>query len=410
MMNSKINKLWIKVEDLIIYSPFIVTFIIIFNFPDSKHFVSRVTIVSALYCAVRFYPLWKVDLKEKNPIIIGSFIFCGYFFFMQYLNDGNSDLPRSVLYLFVYFIFFPLEKFNNKLLYYFLIFSSFLLGVNAYYQVFYLGIYRAGFLAINPIPYSYFSGICLIILSYFTLKDNDKTLSETLLSFIGIFLSFSSIILTQTRATLLAILIVFVFSSIYTVMTSPSRVKISSVLIGYVIFPMMLWNIPIVQQRITDVVDQIHNYNNNDYSSSSGIRLKLWESGLDIASGSIMLGTERHLVMSISSDKISNKTYPSYLSVFLIHPNANFHNQYIQALVDSGLLGLILFLFFISIPFIFLFNSENYNTKLLGMSISIFTAICLCFDSLFLYNHTVILYSLVIMISFGVRYNEKEEL
>lgn len=410
MINSKINKLWIKVEDLIIYSPFIVTFMVIFNIPDSKHFFSRVTIVSALYCAARFYPLWKVDLKKKKIIIIGSFIFCGYFFFMQYINEGNSDFPRSILYIFLYFLFFPLIRFNQKFVFYLLIASSIFLGMNACYQVFFLEIDRAGFLAINPIPYSYFSGVCLIALLYFTLKFNDKTLAEIILSFIGVLLSFYSVILTQTRATLLSILIVFVFLTILSVIKAPSRVNIFSMLIGYIVFPMMLWSIPIVQQRITDAVIQVHNYENGDYKSSSGIRIKLWEAGLDIASGNIILGTERNLVKAISSERISDNIYPYYLSDFLIHPNPNFHNQYIQAFVDSGLLGLILILFFIFFPSVSLFNSKCYCSKLFGMSISMFTAICLWFDSLFLYNHTVILYGLVCMILFGVGFDEKEKL
>jgi len=171
----------------------------------------------------------------------------------------------------------------------------------------------------------------------------------------------------------------------------------------------VLWNIPIIKQRVSDAVNQVHNYENNYYKSSTGIRVKLWESGLLIASENISLGSNRSDVRSFSLLKIKEGTIPKYLRDFLIHPNPNFHNQYIQALVDSGLIGLTLILVFVLSPLLLL-KAEEFYSKLMGVSISVFTAICLWFDSLFLYNHTVILYSLVFFIVFGVRRYEKEEL
>ncbi|ENM5731213.1 O-antigen ligase family protein [Vibrio mimicus] len=409
-MKSRVQKAWIDIEDLIIYSPFFVVFLIIFNVPDSKYFASRLILISALYCAVRFYPLWKTEFREKRTIIISAFLFCCYFYLMQLFNEGNSDFPRAILHSLIYFIFLPLERFRRNWFFYLLTMSSVSIGIGSFYQVYFLGVERAGLFSINPIPYSYFSGICMIFLSYIFIRKENKNLSTWLMFFFGFFLAFSSIILTQTRATLLAMLVVFIFSTLYSVIKSPSKIKFFSILIGYILLPLALWNIPMVEQRISDAVEQIHNYEHDDYSSSSGVRIKLWESGLDIASEHIIFGTDRSLVRSISSEKIANKKYPDYLSEFLIHPNANFHNQYIQALVDSGMFGLVFILIFIACPFFCVMKYKNYHTKLFGMSLVIFTGVCLWFDSLFLYNHTVILYSLIIISLFWIRFDEKESL
>ncbi|ENM5906512.1 O-antigen ligase family protein [Vibrio mimicus] len=410
MMNSKIKKTWIKLEDLIIYSPFVVVFLVIFNVPDSKYLASRVMLASSLYLAVRFYQEWKNDLQKKRTVINFALFFCCYFFFMQYYNDGNSDFPRAVLYSLFYFVFFPLSRFKQIFLFYLTLIAVVFIGASSYFQVFYLGMDRAGLLAINPIPYSYFSGVCLIIILYFIMIEDNKFSSNALLGYIGVFLSLSSIVLTQTRATLLAVFIVFIVLTFYHLIMKPSRKKVMIAFIGYLTLPLMLWSIPIVKQRVYDVVDQIHNYEYNDYNSSSGIRIKLWQSGLDIASENIFFGTKRSQVQDISLAKITNKKYPQYLSEFLIHPNTNFHNQYIQTLVDSGIFGLILIFIFIFSPVLIFLKCNNDYFHFLSIAMVFFTGICMWFDSLFLYNHTVILYSLIILVSFGIRYNEKKSL
>lgn len=407
-MKKNLKLLWRSFEYFIICSPFFVAFLIIFHVPDSKHFFSRVVLLSSLYCAVRFYKIWKKELHQKKLIFFGAIIICCYFFLMQYLNDGNADFPTSILYVAIYFIFFPFGLFNSNLTFLFLLIASIFSGFFSYYEVFYLKVGRAGFFALNPIPYSYFSGVCLILTSYFILRSKLKSLPVIIFSLLSVALLFNTIILTQTRATLLAILVIFIFMTLYVLIISPSRMKFLAIVIGCFLLPIVLWQIPIVNTRVSDAINQVHNYEYNDYKSSTGIRIKLWESGLDIASDNMILGTKRDEVESLSAEKIASQQYPSYLGSFLIHPNANFHNQFIQVLVDSGIIGLLLICLFIFSPLIFVLKSDNHYSKVTGISIVVFTGICLFFDSLFLYNHTVILYSLVIMIFFGIRYDEKK--
>ncbi|TXY30879.1 O-antigen ligase family protein [Vibrio mimicus] len=408
-MQNKIKSSWFWFENLIIYLPFFIVFFVIFNIPDSKYLASRFTLLSALYCAVRFYPAWIGDFLNKKNIVIFTLIFLSYFIFMKYYNEGNSDFSRAIFHSLLYFIFFPFNRFSRNFIFYLLVISSLFIGVASYYQVYCAGMSRAGYLSINPIPFSYFSGLCLILIVYFCLSNKNKNMTVFILTGIGILSSIYAIILAQTRATFLALLVVFVLVSLSSLMKSASKVKSFRLLSLYFVMSIVLWNIPIIKQRVSDAVNQVHNYENNYYKSSTGIRVKLWESGLLIASENISLGSNRSDVRDFSLLNIKEGTIPEYLRDFLIHPNPNFHNQYIQALVDSGLIGLTLILVFVLSPLLLL-KAEEFYSKLMGVSISVFTVICLWFDSLFLYNHTVILYSLVFFIVFGVRRYEKEEL
>ena len=78
-----------------------------------------------------------------------------------------------------------------------------------------------------------------------------------------------------------------------------------------------------------------------------------------------------------------------------------------QSLVDGGLIGLMLTLLFVTSPFLVTVGIGNYYLAVGGGIVSIFTSFSLWFDSLFLYNHVVILYASVVILLFCSAQNVK---
>jgi len=412
-MNS-INKMYKNntsfsaVDKFIFLLPLLVIFLLIFNVPDTKHLVSRTVAFTCIYSLIRYSKVIASEIKQKLKLCWSLMIVYGYFMLMHLINDGNSDLPRAFLIFLAYFWFVPFGAFSNRSLLFLTTVSGIAVGISAIYQVAILNINRAGFWAINPIPFAYYAGLCFLFISFFLgcyLKR--KWFSVLCVAAGG--MSFVAVILSQTRASILALVIVFAGYIAYSVFRSPSVKKIVSSLAILMLMPILLMQIPLVENRVNDVWQQIHKYSNNDYRSSSGIRIKLWHSGFDIASGGLILGTERDKVVQQSVAKIKSGEYPQYLGGFLDSENANFHNQYIQVLVDSGLIGLALLLFVLTLPLWIVYRSDKHRLKVFVCMLVGYTMICMNFDSLFLYNHTLLLYLGMIGMVFTLTNTSKQE-
>ncbi|HGE6134640.1 TPA: O-antigen ligase family protein, partial [Vibrio cholerae] len=145
------------------------------------------------------------------------------------------------------------------------------------------------------------------------------------------------------------------------------------------------------------------------YNSSTGIRIKLWQAGLDMAKQAPLLGLHRVDVQRISNAKIQEGEYPKFLRSFLIHPNPNFHNQYVQNLVNSGFIGLLFLIVFIFLPILVRIKTKKENTMLMSFSIIQFSLISLFFDSVFLYGHVVIFYCSIIMVLYYLSCGDYEK-
>lgn len=402
MIISRIDLLK-KIEKTFVLSPILATFWVIFNVADTKFIISRLLIAVSTYCFFRYKNVWIKELKKKLPIIAFGILFCGYFFVMQYTNEGNSDLPRSILYILIYFIFLPLGFLNSKNVFNISSFGAIFSGIVSLYEL-YNGETRVGWDTLNPIPFSYYAGLCLIVSIFFfySLKRKYTTsLVSVILFFLSMIFGSISIVFSQTRATYLAITILFFIGTYPYIYNKRNFRSLIIVFLSYLIVGAGAWHIPQVKLRVMDAWSQVNNFSNESYNSSTGIRVKLWQSGIDISAKKYIFGNSKEEIRQLSEKYIDSGKIPYFLKPFLIHPNPNFHNQYIQNLTESGIVGLLLLFILLSFPFFYLRKSRYREVRYLGGAISIYTSVCFCFDSLFLYNHTVILYGVVMVLLFN---------
>lgn len=402
-----LKKLLLTAERVFLLSPIILVFSVVFNLHGTKFLISRSIVIVSLYCLFFHRDTIVREFKSKIRALGFGFAACSYFFLMQLINEGNSDLPRSILFVLIYFLFVPKITFSKNVLFYLACLGCASSGALAIYETYWLGVGRVGYLTLNPIPFSYYSGLSLIVMLGFFFPIGKENFDRSKLVFISVCLplALSAIVLSQTRATYLS---VFFVSGLYLtllVFNKPSKKNAVKVLMLFLTMLVLLWQVDDIRLRVVDAFKQVQNFSHNDYYSSTGMRVKLWEAGLIISQDSLFIGHSKSEISTKAAVLIDDRIVPGYLKKFLVHPNPNFHNQFIQTLVDSGFIGLLLILTFIFLPAI----TKSGSLGNLGLYVSLYTAICLWFDSIFLYNHVVILYSILILVLYVVYFNDKIE-
>lgn len=400
-----LKNLLLTVERVFLLSPVILVFSVVFNFYDTKFLISRAIIIVSLYCLFFHRDAIVREFKSKIRALCFGVVACSYFFLMQFINEGNSDLPRSILFVLIYFSFVPKATFSKNVLFYLSCLACFSSGVLAIYETCWLDVDRVGYLTLNPIPFSYYSGLSLIVMLgvFFSISKENIDRSKLVCVSACLPLVLFSIILSQTRATYLSLLIISVVYLVVVLLKKPSKKVVATILSLFVSVLALLWQVDDIRLRVVDAFKQVQNFSHNDYYSSTGMRVKLWETGLKISQDSLFIGHSKSEISTKATALIDDKVVPSYLKQFLVHPNPNFHNQFIQTLVDSGFIGLLLILAFIFLPTVM----KSGILGNLGLYISLYTVICLWFDSIFLYNHVVILYSILILVLYFVCCNDK---
>lgn len=202
----------------------------------------------------------------------------------------------------------------------------------------------ASVIKIHPTYFSIYLIFCIALLLNQYTRNNNRTLSITLIAYFIVFLA-----LLSTRVTFLVILASLLVYCIYFFLrTSHFKLKaIRTTAIFIMLFIMLSALNPISFyrgfQEIKSTNFQLSE--NRHYTKSTELRLSLWLTGLKTAAGiNFFTGagagdTKQEMQKTLSEDNISN-----------ILNTADPHNQFLNTFIASGLLGLLLLLGCILIP------------------------------------------------------------
>ena len=123
---------------------------------------------------------------------------------------------------------------------------------------------------------------------------------------------------------------------------------------------------PSLKNRFIEIINHtIYADQQSDYPSSTSTRIKAWESASELIKDhwAFGLGTGKGAVEL-------NEIYNSKKYFSLTKKNTNTHNQYLQYLLDHGIIGLIFLLFFTLIMFIKSYKSKDFMyTLFIGLII-----------------------------------------
>lgn len=285
--------------------------------------------------------LYKKELIIKNlksPFIWLLSLLCIYTIFSYYYHGSSSREMRALLGSTLFLLFFPYQILTQKVIQWIVLVGSFAVCINSIYFNIYMNIGRdAGY--INPIPYA--TACALISIIAFSLLLESSSLKGKALPLVAFLLSLPPIILSETRGIWLALtLSIFVIIVVKCLKNPPSRKKILSTFIFTAILTSsgtFLFK-DRISQRYDSTIYEINRIQADDYSTSVGLRLQMWMLAPDLIKQKPILGHGQEQ-REILKDKLKNGGISNQLFHFA---SAHYHNQILDKMVKSGVIGLIL--------------------------------------------------------------------
>ncbi|MHA6964793.1 O-antigen ligase family protein [Zobellella denitrificans] len=386
----------VQIERLFLLSPLIWTLLGIFNVPGGKAVLSRLIPVVVVYCLVRFKGQWRLNLARpefKRFALLSGLLLL--FLTAQHLVRGEPfSFARTLLTVLLYLLVVPWQQFTLFSLTRLCALAGIIVGAGAWYEVAITGFRRAGELAINPIPYATFGAIILLsclcaLLSSSTVNHRDKVLY--LLGACG---AIAAVILSGTRGIWLGVLVALVSTAIISIPRWKKKAAVFTIIGSILLVGAGAYSLDDrIYTRYQQTQAELKQITGDNLNTSIGIRLQLWERGLDYVGQSPLLGkgTEQYL-SQIKMDTEQGKITP--IAAPLAH--AHFHNQYIDTLVRTGLVGLLLLLAWAALPAKQLFSSHSTLARNISISVLSLMLVAGLTDVPFHHTHLVYVYSLLL--------------
>ncbi|SKA23574.1 O-antigen ligase family protein [Photobacterium toruni] len=337
--------------------------------------------------------LMTFGIKEiKKNIINNRFIWLlliifSYLLFSYFYHGVSSREIRALIASLLLLITFPHQLLNKKTLLTLTVIGSITGLIFVIYFSIILKLGRGDW-PLNAIPFSTITTVYLIFSIVFLLHCNNLK-TQIIISLI-VLINISSLILSETRGTLLAgfIAIIFILLKISIFKKINLKIIITSIIILSGIF--LVLKHPI-EQRIEQTAVEYHKIEAGNLTSSIGLRLQLWDSAPMLIKNNILLGVGNNIKNEI--DNLYKKSKISQ-SLYNLQP-AHLHNQYLDKMVKNGVLGLVLFISLLLFPIV---TSKETNTlyKQLSLGVVIIFSISSLTDVPFNHGQTLFTYLLFI--------------
>lgn len=324
----------------------------------------------------------------RNLLFITTLLFAVYIVIHNQYRDGSSSLIRAYSAPLLLLLFYPIQILTKKVWVGLCLLCSVLVFVNSVYYTFYLGLERnAGLM--NVIPYATFcSGIGVLSFHHALQNIKSKTGIITLVSFL---LSCTAVILTLSRGVWLALLAALVVMLCF---HAKNLKHLSRYFATFIISSAVLLFVfkDQVEARVDQTMTEVHRIQSGDLGTSIGIRFQIWQAAYYISQEHFWLGIGNEIVPEIERLNQEGKASRDIIKFRVYH----FHNQFIDALVRFGFIGLLLFLPIYLIP-IYIAAKSNHSCRVALLGLSTLYIIASLTDVPFYHSQTVLLYIMLMI-------------
>ncbi|MCT4582627.1 MAG: O-antigen ligase family protein [Flavobacteriales bacterium] len=347
---------WNKLKDKANY--YLILFIAFF-IPLKKEAIAPLIILFFISSLWNKRPHLRLNINWRVFIIIG-FYFFGILSLFYGKNTSNTWFNNEIkLSLFVFPVAFLISNLDFKSIYRSIL-KSFVEGtlmaimlslINAIIRYYYERESTVFFY--SELSYfahtSYFSlylNFAISILYFFWFSPSKKNYIPPYLNF-GLSFFFSlTILLLASKTGVITMLITHLIGIGFWVIRY-RKFKQAAILLGAlsILISVGLYQSPQVVNRLITMKDSILNYNGTPNSSST-VRLAVWSEAIELIKAKPILGYG----VGDVTDELTKRYEERGFSV-LAKKHLNSHNQYIQILIGSGVIGLFYFLFLIIYPF-----------------------------------------------------------
>ncbi|MGO1191253.1 O-antigen ligase family protein [Vibrio casei] len=302
----------------------------------------------------------------KSPIIKMLIISCLYLTFSYFYHGISSTEIRTFIACTIFFLFVPSNILSEKKLTMLCAASSIISFIFVYYHYIHLSIPRANW-PINAIPYSTVVATFSIVSLSILISTKSKNIKLSLIPVI--LLLILTLIITETRGTWLALIITCSFIATYNHFKLHKALnwKSSTLFVLAFLIALSLSHAQL-NKRIAQTQQEYKAIMKGNLNTSIGLRLQMWSIAPQLISEQPIVGLGKTHI-----NKINELYKEGEISKALYNfQPPHYHNQFIEALVKKGIIGLALLLLLILMPSLIIKKSDlNYTSKIMIWGISI---------------------------------------
>lgn len=344
-------------------------------FPNGQTYLGYFLCSAAVF---NFFTKQNPPLQKQNKYVIYPVIVYLVSLIISYIyNQELFPVIRTLLYFLVFAISTPLKPELIKRMYCFLlpltsITISLLFLSEQHSTHFSRSLSVSG---LNPIP---FATTIAIYLAFHLSALEDKSLHASIrvLAAVACIASIYSLILAETRSALLCALIIFVlyFSKILIIHFKRNKIvflliilSLSATVSPVLFFPesFALEKLP---HRIQKTKQEAKRISNNDLNTSIGVRFQLWSASLTlIKNNHYLFPIRKNEFTDYVTKKINNGEMTKKVAINTGHV----HNQFLNAWLKSGILGLISIFALIITPVWGAIKNSNFKSIALASNLAL---------------------------------------
>lgn len=330
-----------KLSNLFIMSPFIWLFSGLLFFGNGDKLMVIFILVSITVSSFHYgFSSIRRNLNDKGLWLLTVVVL--YSIFSYYYHGYSSSEIRALLSASLLLIFFPRKVITRNDLKWLIFLGSLTIAFSTYYFSEYLHIERSLW-PINGIPHSTMGAVIAILALTFFIHE--KNTNSRIVFLLSLFMAVTSVLINQTRGVWLALtvsitIILFLNISIKSINWKFTLLTIAILFVGIYIAA------PKIKLRVEQTQGEITKIQSNNFDSSFGVRLQLWNASPKIISEQPVIGSGYDY-----NKRLEVLASEGYLSKDLIR-FSHFHNQYIDRLVKNGFIGLVLLFAILLYPLI----------------------------------------------------------
>ncbi|MBL4284432.1 O-antigen ligase family protein [Vibrio fluvialis] len=386
MMTNIFNKK--NLSEVILLLPFAFSFALMIWFEGASKVLVITTIISLLCFVISFRKRLKSTLIDnlRQPFHILIWVFTLFIFVQSFLHGVSSREIRTLLCLSIIALYFPFRAIKPVYYHTIIVLGCITIFANSVYFNLIVGTSRwVG--VINAIPYAGLAALLSLLSIYFS-WDSKYSSKTHLCGFVSI-LPIISLVLTESRGVWLALscalFVLFLNKFRFTFKKFILLLLLSSVT--------SMLSGSFIEQRIEQTRYEFEQIQKGNMNTSIGLRLQMWQAAVKLAEGNWLLGLGNEhfekLELLYKQNKVSKALYD-------YHP-PHYHNQFIDNVVKSGLIGLSFLLLLLVLP-LYLVRHSNKNLKNVVISVVMLYAIMGLTDAPFYNGQTFILYVLTMLV------------
>lgn len=387
MMNNLLNKK--NLSNVLLLLPFVFSFVLMIWIEGASKALVITTIISLLGYTFFYRNEFKKHtcVSLHQPFHILLWVFTLFTLAQSFLHGVSSREIRILLCLSLIALYFPFRRMPTLYYQIIVVFGGITIFANSLYFNIFLETNRwAG--VINPIPYAGIAALLGLLLIHFSIHSN--TIRHKLVFGFIALLPIISLVLTESRGVWLAFI-----GALFFLFWGKFKFNVKKIIvIGIPLFCVaFLLSGNLIEQRIAKTQYEIEQIQQGNMNTSIGLRFQMWKAALQLSKGHLIigLGTDHFdgLEQLYQEKKISKTLYE-------YHP-PHYHNQFIDSVVKSGLIGLFFLLLLLLLP-LYLVRHADKRTKNIVLSVVALYVVMGLTDAPFYNGQTFILYILTMLI------------